>query len=349
MPFQKKVMTERGRPDLSPGVEAVVEQLTREMGLAQLVGDDPAFLQVLDLVPRVARREGTVLITGETGTGKELCARAIHCLSRRCNLPFIPVDCGALPDSLIENELFGHARGAYTGAHSRQKGLLALAEGGTLFLDEIDSLSLPAQAKLLRVLQDRSYRPLGAEQFERADVKVIAATNRDLETCVRDKAFRADLFYRLNVFRLQMVALRERPGDIPLLARHFLERLARECGTGPRSFSADALQHLCRYAWPGNVRELLNVVERALAFADGPVILPGHLALPLPDLQTDGRAPAGGLSFRQARAQAIAQFERTYITALLERHDGNISRAAREAQKERRAFGRLVKKYRPYI
>jgi transcriptional regulator with PAS, ATPase and Fis domain len=321
--------------------EAAAARLSAEMALHNLIGEAPAFRRVLAEIPVVARREGPVLVTGETGTGKELCARAIHHLSPRRNHPFIPVDCAALPDHLIENEIFGHSRGAYTDAHAGQKGLLALAERGTLFLDEIDSLSPSAQSKFLRFLQERTYRPLGSEQFQRADVKVVAATNRDLEQCVRERTFRSDLFYRLTTFRLHMVPLRERPGDIPRLARHFLDTLGRRGGGERKSFSEAALRRLSLHPWPGNVRELLNVVERALAFSDGPQILPSDLALP--DLAEGSGEPAG--SFREARARAIEEFERAYVQELLERHTGNVTRAAREAGKERRAFGRLVKKY----
>jgi len=321
--------------------EAAAARLSAEMALHNLIGEDPAFRRVLAEIPVVARREGPVLVTGETGTGKELCARAIHHLSPRRNRPFVPVDCAALPDHLIENEIFGHSRGAYTDAHTSQKGLLALADGGTLFLDEIDSLSPAAQSKFLRFLQERSYRPLGSEQFQRADVKVVAATNRDLEQCVRERTFRSDLFYRVSTFRLHMVPLRERPGDVPVLARHFLDTLSRRGGER-RAFSEAALRRLSSHSWPGNVRELLNVVERALAFSGGPRILPSDLVLPGTS-ETTGDEPAG--SFREARARAIEEFERAYVQSLLERHSGNVTQAAREAGKERRAFGRLVKKY----
>ncbi len=309
-------------------------------GLVNLVGEDPEFLAVLEQIPRVAQGDGTVLITGETGTGKELCARAIHHLGPRRSFPFVPVDCGAVPEHLLENELFGHARGAFTDARSDQKGLAAIAEGGTLFLDEIDALSPPGQGKLLRFLQDRSFRPLGAERFSRADVRVIAATNRDLEGWVREKRFRADLYFRLNVFRLRLIPLRERRADIPLLARHFLRLFDRDRDGAARSFSPAVLRLLEHHAWPGNVRELSNVVERAVAFAEGLQILPCHVSLP-PLAEEGGAVP----SFRDARARALADFERAYIEELLHRHHGNITRAAREAGKDRRAFGRLVKKH----
>ncbi|MES1245553.1 MAG: sigma-54 dependent transcriptional regulator [Acidobacteriota bacterium] len=325
-------------------VGTAAARLSAEMARCNLIGEDPSFRRVLAAIPVVARQEGAVLVTGETGTGKELCARAIHHLSARRNHPFIPVDCAALPDHLIENEIFGHSRGAYTDAGTSQKGLLALAEGGTLFLDEIDSLSLAAQSKFLRFLQERSYRPLGSEQFQRADVKVVAATNRDLEACVRERTFRSDLFYRLTTFRLHMTPLRERPADVPLLARHFLDLLARRGGER-RSFSEAALQRLSSYSWPGNIRELLNVVERTLAFSNGPRILPSDLPLPGPADPAEASSSAPARSFREARARAIEEFERAYVRDLLQSQGGNITQAARIAGKERRAFGRLVKKY----
>jgi DNA-binding NtrC family response regulator len=323
-----------------PDIDATRRRLTEEMGLSQLVGNAPSFVKVVEHVQVIARSDVSVLITGETGTGKELCAQAIHHLSRRRPFPFIAVDCAAVPDHLFENEVFGHARGAFTDAHRDQKGLIAMAEGGTLFLDEVDALSLPAQGKLLRFLQERAFRPLGGERFVRADVNVIAATNHDLDTCVRDKQFRADLYFRLNVLRLHLPPLRERPGDVALLAAHFLARLTPPDDARRRTFSFASLRKLSAYHWPGNVRELFNVVQRAVVMSEDRQIIPLELA---PD-----RGPGGTAStpnFRTSRADAVAAFEREYVQQLLRKHDGNVTRAAREAEKERRAFGRLVKKY----
>ena len=331
----------------STELERVRDRLAQEMGLAQLVGKDPAFVEVIGQIPRLARSDAPVLLLGETGTGKELCARALHHLSPRSNQPFIPVDCGALPEHLAENELFGHARGAFTGAHAEQKGLAAMAEGGTLFLDEVDSLSLPVQAKLLRFLEDHSYRPLGADRFTRANVRVLAAANRDLELCVRDKQLRFDLYFRLNVLQLRLPALRDRRGDIPLLARHLLESLSgaasgsSSAAAPPKAFSPSALRMLMHYHWPGNVRELFNLVQRAAVLAPGPQILPSHLSIPTP-ASAPTTSPA---TFRAGRAGAVAAFERLYVEEMLRKHGGNITRAAIEAGKDRRAFGRLVKKY----
>jgi DNA-binding NtrC family response regulator len=285
-----------------------------------------------------------VLITGETGTGKELSARAIHHLGRRRDFPFIAVDCAAFPDQLFENELFGHARGAFTDAHRDQRGLIAMAEGGTLFLDEIDSLSPSSQAKLLRFLQERTYRPLGADKFVRADLNVVAATNRDLDKMVRDNQFRSDLFFRLNVLRLHMMPLRDRRGDIVLLAKHFLELLATEQGVPRKTLASSAVAQLLQSDWPGNVRELYNLMQRAIVFARGPQIMPADILPPSTDSSTvEAIQPANG--FRQARAQAIEAFERRYLIDALKQHNGNITQSARYALQDRRAFGRLVKRH----
>jgi two-component system response regulator GlrR len=335
---------------------AVADRLAAEIGLSQLVGRAPAFLAVLEKIPLIARSGSPALITGETGTGKELCARAIHQLSPRCHLPFIPVDCGALPDSLFENEFFGHVRGAFTDAHRDQRGLVGLAEGGTLFLDEVDSLSTVAQVKLLRFLQERTFRPLGSDRFLRANVNVLAAMNRDPESLVRDKLFRADLFFRLNVVRLHLAPLRERRADIPLLARHIVESLAADAGLGRKSLSPAVLPKLLAYDWPGNVRELHNALQRAVVLATDRHILCEHVSLPdahacdaSHEIATApapaGCADSGALSFRRGRSMVVEEFERSYVTRLIEKHGGNVTQAAREAQKDRRAFGRLLKKH----
>ncbi len=324
---------------LSNDLDAVASRLSEELALRQLVGDDPVFVDVLRQIARYGRSETPVLIIGETGTGKELCARALHHIGPRRNFPFFPVDCSALPDHLFENEMFGHARGAFTDAASDQKGLVALAEHGTLFLDEIDSLSLSAQGKLLRFLQERMYKPLGGEKLVRADVNVLAASNRDLHAAMRTKNFRADLFYRLDVLEIRMPPLRERRGDIPLLARHFLAAAAGRAGCR-RGFAAASLRKLSAYDWPGNVRELANVVQRAAVESDGEVVLPCHIILPGAPRDDEMRT-----TFRAARSLTLETFERMYVQSMLEKHAGNVTRAAREAGQERRAFGRLAKKY----
>ncbi len=321
--------------------QPVCDRLTKEMGLAQLVGRSPRLTEVVEKIPFIAASDVPVLIAGETGTGKELCAHAIHHLSKRRHSPFIPVECGAIPDPLAENELFGHARGAYTGAQHDQKGLAGLAEGGTLFLDEIDALSLTAQAKLLRFLQNGIYRALGAERFIQSDVRVISATNCDLEFSIRQKEFRSDLYFRLNVLQISLPSLRERPEDIRLLAQHFLDSFTSANSATRGCFSPGALSLLERHDWPGNVRELRNVVQRAVVFSSGGEILPCHITI-------SGSAHAStqpAANFRQARQQTIEVFERRYVEQTLRENSGNITRAAVAAGKDRRAFGRLVKKY----
>jgi DNA-binding NtrC family response regulator len=322
-------------------VESVSALLARENALAQLVGRDPAIQRVVERIPLLAETDAPVLILGESGTGKELCARAVHHLSRRSNFPFIPVECGALPDHLVENELFGHARGAYTDARADQRGLAALAEGGTLFLDEIDALSIAAQVKVLRFLQDGTYRPLGSERFNQANVRLISASNCALEPLIRQEKLRSDLFFRLSVLQLHLPPLRERRGDIPLLANHFLAEFAGAHGRPQKTLTPGALRILEQHDWPGNVRELRNVIQQSLVFSSGPQILPSDFAFPFstcPD-------PAA-TNFRECRRQIIEDFERRYVEELLRKHRGNVTRAAREAGKERRAFGRLARKYK---
>jgi len=330
--------------DGGAAMAAAHENLTRELALTGLVGSHPAFLRTLAQIPVVARSPSPILITGETGTGKELCARAIHHVSSRRHLPFIAVDCAALPEHLFESEMFGHARGAFTDAHRDQKGLVALAGDGTLFLDEVDSLPVTAQSKLLRLLQERTYRPVGSERFMSTGVKIVAACNQDLERLVREKTFRSDLFFRLNVLRLNLVPLRERKSDIPLLARHFLATLASEHGTARRTLAPAALASLVDCDWPGNVRELYNVLQRAVVFCAAPQIAHADLFDAAP-ATAPAAAAAGSENFRAARAQAVAAFERDYVTEMLRRAAGNVTHAARLAGKDRRVFGRLMKRH----
>jgi len=315
--------------------------LAAEVGLRQLVGRDPAFLKIVAQIAMFAGSNAPVLFTGETGTGKELCARLAHLLSKRQQGPFIPVDCGALPDHLFENEVFGHVRGAFTDARSDQKGLVALAQHGTLFLDEIDSLSAGAQNKILRLLQERTYRPLGSERFSDANVRIVAATNRDLEQAVEQKQFRTDLFFRINVLRVRLPALRERRGDVHLLSRHFIEEICSADGIPRKVLSQAAAHKLEQYDWPGNVRELHNTIQRAVLYSPGTQIAASSV-----DLTQGAEVAEGDLpSFRKAKLNAIAAFERDYVRQMMEKTGGNVTRAAREAGKDRRAFGRLARKY----
>jgi DNA-binding NtrC family response regulator len=317
--------------------ESIERTLKEEAAFGQLIGKSPAFVDSLNVVRLIAGSEAPVLLFGESGTGKELFAQAVHHLSGRNAGPFIPVECGAVPENLLENELFGHARGAFTDAHTDHKGLAAIAEGGTLFLDEVDALSLGSQAKLLRFIQERTYRALGSEKFVRSNVRIVAATNRDLEQEVHERRFRLDLYYRLNVLNVKLPPLRERKGDIELLTRHFVELLSDSKARARKAFSPAALRMLEQYHWPGNVRELFSIVQRALVLCDGPQILPHHMRFN----ETRSSGLEGAETFRTAREN----FERDYVHKLLAKHRGNVTHAAKEAGKDRRAFGRLVKQY----
>jgi DNA-binding NtrC family response regulator len=321
--------------------------LAAEIGLGQLVGHDPAFLKVLKQIALFGANDAPVLLTGETGTGKELCARVTHLLSKRHLGPFIPLDCGALPDHLFENEVFGHARGAFTDARSDQKGLVSLADHGTLFLDEIDSLSATAQSKVLRLLQEHLYRPLGSEVFKQADVRIIAAANRDLKELVEQKAFRSDLFFRINVLRIHLPALRERRSDIALLCRHFIKEICKTATVPRKVLSQAAARKLDQYDWPGNVRELYNTMQRAVLCSPGAQIAASIIELnSSADVRHTGVHRPAYETFRSAKLCAIESFERDYVKHMMDKHEGNITQAAREAGKDRRAFGRLAKKYR---
>jgi len=323
-----------------PEGETVTQTLKEKLGLQQLVGESPAFLAEMKKLRAVARCDVNVLISGETGTGKEVCARAIHYLSPRTHKPFIPVNCGAIPAELVENELFGHERGAFTDASTSQCGLIHEAEGGTLFLDEIDCLPALAQVKLLRFLQEKEYRRLGSTKTYQADVRIITATNSDLEETVRTGKLRRDLYYRLNVLLLTLPPLRERREDIPRLARHFLAKYAAEFNKQVTDFSADAIPALVVYEWPGNVRELEHIVEQAVVLSEQEVIHKADIVLPRV------ATPVRQDSFQEAKAKVIAQFEKTYIQELLLAYQGNITRAAQAARKNRRAFWQLLRKHR---
>ncbi len=319
-----------------------------------LIGTSRVFLQATGLIPILSKSKSTVLISGETGTGKELFARAIHYSGDRRDKPFVAINCAALPDHLIENELFGHSKGAFTGAFMEKPGLLNEADGGTLFLDEINSLSLTVQSKLLRVLQEQEFRPLGSTKSRRVDVKILAATNTDLRHLVETHQFREDLFYRLNVLSVVLPPLRDRKEDILLLADHFLQAHAKEFGREGITIGGSGKARLLGHAWPGNVRELQGVIERAVAMGAGETIEAHDLDLPEdgrshdagPTMTLLSRGVAGdNSSFQAMKIKVIEEFERAYLVELLSSHHGNISKAARVAQKERRAFQRLLQKH----
>ncbi|GEM_PF-823165 len=320
--------------------DTLLERLKERLGPKQIIGASRALRDELEKLPIIAGCEATVLICGETGTGKEACARAVHYLSARARQAFVPVNCGSLPADLIENEFFGHAAGAFTGAARNEIGLVQEADGGTLFLDEIDTLPAQAQVKLLRFLQEKEFRPLGGREAKRANVRLIAASNTNLAEAVRQGAFRRDLFYRLSVLSLTLPPLRDRREDISLLARHFIGKYAAEFDRPPVELSPGALQKLLLYSWPGNIRELENTIQRAVLLAKQGTIE----ALDL-NISADATDRTNE-SFRQLKARSIAEFERSYLQTMLSLHAGNISAAARAAQKNRRAFWALLRKHR---
>jgi DNA-binding NtrC family response regulator len=314
----------------------------RKLHPVSMVGESPCFLRVIEQIPLLADCQGTVLISGETGSGKEVMARAIHYQSPRSGKPFIPVNCGALPDHLFENELFGHAKGAFTDASSAEKGLIAEAEEGTLFLDEIDALSQSGQVKLLRFLQNGGeFRPLGSSRSVTAGVRIIAATNTDLFERVKAKLFREDLYYRLNVLSVIIPPLRERTEDIVHLANHFLAEYARERNTERRAISSEALRKLMAYEWPGNVRELESVILRTFILTASATLQAEDIKLPL---QSQKLLHENTLLSR-AKTNVIHNFELSYLTNLLAAHHGNITHAAMAAGKQRSTLQRLLRKY----
>jgi DNA-binding NtrC family response regulator len=307
------------------------KQLEGRQGLECLIGRDPRMLQVYELVEAVADTKTTVLITGESGTGKTLTARAIHRLSRRRHGPFVEVACGALPETLLESELFGHKAGAFTGAVSDRKGKFALADGGTIFLDEIATATPALQVKLLRVLQSMEFEPLGGSETIRVDARVVLATNQNLEQLVREGKFREDLYYRIHVVTIHLPPLRERISDIPLLADHFLHKYVQETGRNIKGFTREAMDLLQSYSWPGNIRELENAVERAVVLCRSEWIEPRDLPPTLRTGVTISSAPTLPSSLPQGRGlkAALQDPERKLILAALEAHNWNKQKAAR--------------------
>ena len=320
-----------------------------EFALLSMIGSSPAFNETLRRMGRIAMRDASVLIEGETGSGKEVAARAIHYLGARRSRPFIPVNCGAIPDSLIEAEFFGHGRGAFTDAREARAGLIAQAHSGTLFLDEIDSLTPKAQVSLLRFLQDQKYKPVGRDLEVEADVRIIAATNKSLTALANSDRFRGDLLHRLRILYLYIPPLREREGDAEILAQHFLRHYIKKYDLPPMRFTPEALHWIRQHRWEGNVRELDNAVHREVVLADGDVIRFDNVV----NGETEsGQQPVDSvtdyystLDFQTAKAKAVEDFERGYLKRVLQIAHGNVSAAARIAEKERRAFGKLLKKH----
>ena len=330
------------------------DQLQEVFGLDNIIGTSPAMARVFELVKKAARSQANILVLGESGTGKELIARAIHANSPRAGRAFVPVDCASLPENLLESELFGHEKGAFTGAVRAKPGLVELAHQGTIFLDEIAELPVGLQVKLLRALQERQIRRVGGTAQIPVDVRVVSATNRNLRDAVARGTFREELYYRVNVIAIELPPLRERAGDVRLLAQAFL----RKYGQGRISgFDDEVVKTLDAYPWPGNVRELQNVIERACALADGPVVrkrdLPdyvGHarpvaVSAPAAAGEASSTLSAEGLPLAEARERWMATLESAYLRDLLDRHGGNVSAAAKTAGIDRKTFHRLVSKY----
>jgi two-component system, NtrC family, response regulator HydG len=330
------------------------DQLQETLGLDNVIGRSPAMAEVFELVKKAARSEANILILGESGTGKELIARAVHANSPRAAHAFVPVDCASLPEALLESELFGHEKGAFTGAVRTKPGLLESASGGTVFLDEIGELPLGLQSKLLRTLQERQVRRVGGTSLVDVDVRLVSATNRDVRAAIAKGDFREELLYRINVIAIVLPPLRQRAGDVRLLAHAFLKRYGGRRVTG---YDEEAMETLERYAWPGNVRELQNVVERACALADTATVtrrdLPEHLVQRARLADGAGTAvPADAhladtadLGLNDAKEKWMSVLEASYLKDLLARHGGNITAAAKTAGIDRKTFHRLLNKH----
>ncbi len=324
--------------------ELLRRQIERPYSFDDIIGTSPAMQNVFATVQQVSDSNVDVLVVGETGTGKELVARAIHRRSNRSKGSFVPVDCGAIPDNLLESELFGHERGAFTGADSRRIGLLEVADGGTFFLDELGELPLQLQPKLLRTLQERKVRRVGGREEIDIDIRLVAATSRDLDAMIRQERFRQDLYYRINVVRIELPPLRMRGDDIGLLAEYFATRHSREIGKPTPSITPEAYQVLRQYPWPGNVRELQNVIRRGIA-------LSRDTAIDLDDLPDEvivasgQRDAADAVGYFQLRDHHVTKFERQYLTDLLKRYNGDVRAAAREAKLPRGTLYRLMKNH----
>jgi two-component system response regulator GlrR len=339
-PFDDKELKAKIEEGLSPqrmrGEIQRLKSLVNELyGMENIVARSPAMQRILQQVVQVADSDATILLFGETGTGKEVLARVIHSNSRRSKGPFVALNCAAIPETLFESELFGHVRGAFTSAHGAKRGLFQSANGGTLFLDEIGEIPLSMQVKLLRAVQEREVREVGSEISTKIDVRIIAATNKDLGEAVKNKSFRNDLYYRISVVPLFIPPLRDRRDDIPLLAQHFLTASAKRANKGLRGFTPAALNRLVTHPWPGNVRELENVIEKAAVMTRQDMITPDLL----PSMGTSPDAPLKPLT------EAKEEFEKTYLKNVLQLTGGNISRAAQFAGRYRADFYKMLKKY----
>ncbi len=319
-------------------------QIESTFGFDRIIGNSPAIQNVFRIIKKVAKTDANILIYGESGTGKELTARSIHVNSNRKDKAFIPVDCIALSENLLESELFGHEKGAFTGAHEAKPGLFELAHQGTFFLDEVGKMTLTIQAKLLRVLQERQFRRVGGSNLINVDFRVISTTNIDLNKAISEDVFIEDLFWRLNVITVEMPPLRERKEDIELLANHFLREFSNKNNKDIKGISADAMEILQGYTWPGNIRELQNVIERATSLTDSHYIMPVDLEDHLLEGSDSGRY-VKNLPFKSAKRKWLESFEKKYFLDLLSESNGNISSAAKKAGIDRKTIYRIMKKH----
>jgi DNA-binding NtrC family response regulator len=323
---------------------SLLEQLEERFHFDNIIGKSPEMKSVFEMIENVSRSDVNVLITGESGTGKELIARSIHARSRRRTKSFVPVNCGAFPENLFETELFGYEKGSFTGAGGRKIGLLEYADGGTFFMDEVCELPVNLQIKLLRTLQDRLLRRVGGNELIQVDLRLISATNQDLETVLEKETLRKDFYYRLNVINIQVPPLRERQEDIPLLAEHFLSKYLKQTTKEINGFTDEVLRVFCAYKWPGNVRELENTVERGVTLARGNKItlidLPPHLLN-----ATSSPANYEGKSLTTLKQKAVEDIEKKYLLHLMEKYKGNVTRVAEEAGLTRRHIHRIIKIY----
>jgi DNA-binding NtrC family response regulator len=327
------------------------QELQEKYGFHNIVGKSKKMQEIYRIIAKVATTDSTVLIYGQSGTGKELIARAIHFNSPRREKQFVPVDCAVLSENLLESELFGHVRGSFTGAVTTKPGLFEVADGGTVFLDEVGNISLSIQAKLLRVLQGREFTPVGGTKAKKVDIRLIAATNKDLEKMIKEETFREDLYYRLNIVPILLPPLRERQEDIPILAAHFLKKYSEEMGKTIRGFTAEAMEKMIRYPWPGNVRELENVIERTVVMIDDEMVRVEHLILPGQQEKEvlEAQIPLTSEELKeikkQMREKAVEEIERAFVLNALERHQWNVTRAAEEVGMLRPNFQALMRKY----
>jgi DNA-binding NtrC family response regulator len=330
------------------------DELAARRGAPQIIGEDPGLKQVSVALQRASTTDTTVLLEGETGTGKELFARALHALSPRADGPFVAINCAAIPETLLETELFGYEKGAFTGAAGRKLGKFELAHRGTLFLDEVGDLSLPLQAKILRALEEKQFERVGGTTPLRVDVRVVAATNRNLREAVAARQYRDDLYFRLSVFPITIPPLRDRLEDIPILARHFIDRFCRDLKKRPLTLAPAAVDELRAYAWPGNVRELQNCIERAVILTEGDTIHARHLSLSFSEVPlargAEDASPWSQIdlsgTLADASRRALAEVERRKIEATLRETDGNRARAAELLQVSPKAFAAKLKEYR---